>query len=542
MAGTSVSTNQRGAGRRPLGFTACLALVAGALVVGGGTARASDPSPPTLSGQYINLQDLDAHATDPLVPAEFTGDCDPTGSSTLDYTNEANGFDPLQYTPEVVPYPVVPYPGPATVDFAVTMGPQNGPPTVHTFPSDFLYGYEDSRGLSTGELQSVDATFSIETADGTVTGTIHMPEGGDASARGTCYDDLSGVTVNQLPELLSGWQFLFVARNLTYEASITTPAGVFHDEGTARMTARNEFLRYSECCLSAGSSLELAFTSALDGPADQSINFGAVGLHLVDKNNQASPDTSVTATSVDSNGSPTGLHVSFSASGVCTVSSPSQPYTDPITNVTYPFLDGDGVTHVAVTVNGVGTCTLTATQPGSVDYNAAPSVTQSFQVVRSLVMGPQAMEGDLKITPGTDGVALKAGYDFTIPGNHAATTVTFLGAYATFPYTCLSSTGNTISGGGTINVPMADASYFDPVNSSAWFPSGDHSAPSVYQGSYTMAQSLCGAGNAVRLQQGGTFHAGISETPGTEKVNVRWHYSANGSKGGWSGTLGVLPS
>jgi hypothetical protein len=54
---------------------------------------------------------------------------------------------------------------------------------------------------------------------------------------------------------------------------------------------------------------------------------------------------------------------------------------------------------------------------------------------------------------------------------------------------------------------------------------------SVFQGSYAATTALCGAGNIVRLQKGGTFSTGITST-GPEKINVRWHYSANGSAGG----------
>ncbi len=42
------------------------------------------------------------------------------------------------------------------------------------------------------------------------------------------------------------------------------------------------------------------------------------------------------------------------------------------------------------------------------------SGTKSVICPGSLTMGPQAMEGDLKVSPGT---TLKAGYDFTVPGN-----------------------------------------------------------------------------------------------------------------------------
>ena len=39
---------------------------------------------------------------------------------------------------------------------------------------------------------------------------------------------------------------------------------------------------------------------------------------------------------------------------------------------------------------------------------------------------------------------------------------------------------------------------------------------------------------------GGTFTANVTGDV-SNKVNVRWHYSANGSSGSWSGTGSVIP-
>ena len=111
-------------------------------------------------------------------------------------------------------------------------------------------------------------------------------------------------------------------------------------------------------------------------------------------------------------------------------------------------------------------------------------------------MGPQAMEGDLKVAPGT---ALLVGYDFTIPGNHPEATVSFLDASVAFQATCVSGPAQ-----GTIVVALADASYTDPQNSSGWYPSGDQHSPSVYQG-MTSIPDLCDGG-LVRLQAGWHIH------------------------------------
>src|SRR6266536_295880 len=53
----------------------------------------------------------------------------------------------------------------------------------------------------------------------------------------------------------------------------------------------------------------------------------------------------------------------------------------------------------------------------------------------SISMGPQAMQGDLKLSPGA---ILKAGYDFTIPGTHPEDTVQFTSANVTFQPLCVS--------------------------------------------------------------------------------------------------------
>jgi outer membrane protein assembly factor BamB len=208
---------------------------------------------------------------------------------------------------------------------------------------------------------------------------------------------------------------------------------------------------------------------------------------------------------------------------------------------------GDVTSSTTFAISGAGSCadsSCTATAPGTYTVTATDGTatgTATLHVASQLVMGPQAMEGDLKLTPGAGGITLKVGYDFTIPGKHAAETVSVNGAYATFNYTCLSSAGKAIAGGGTIKATMTDSSYLDPSNSSAWYPSGVQSDPSVYQGSYTVLPGLCGSGNTVRLRAGGTFYAGVSSS-GTDEINFRWHYSAADSSGGWSGTTSVIGS
>lgn len=118
----------------------------------------------------------------------------------------------------------------------------------------------------------------------------------------------------------------------------------------------------------------------------------------------------------------------------------------------------------------------------------------------TFTMGPQAMEGDLKVTPGT---TLMAGYDFTIPGNNSTLSVTVNNPQVVFTVRCVSGASPSQS---TLTVPMATTSY--TVTNSAWYPSGDQHSPLVYQGSITVPD-VCGGGQ-VRLDKGGTFSASVT--------------------------------
>jgi Putative Ig domain len=115
----------------------------------------------------------------------------------------------------------------------------------------------------------------------------------------------------------------------------------------------------------------------------------------------------------------------------------------------------------------------------------------------SVSMGPQAMDGNLQVTPGT---ILQGGYDFTLPGNKNSLTTTVSGAQVTFAVACVS--GATASQP-TLTVPLSDQTY--QITNDQWYPSGDQSSPLVYQGSVTVPD-LCGGGK-ISLAKGGTFTA-----------------------------------
>lgn len=153
-----------------------------------------------------------------------------------------------------------------------------------------------------------------------------------------------------------------------------------------------------------------------------------------------------------------------------------------------------------------GTCTAAGEAPNFRWHYSANgtsgswSGTQTGPCPGSISMGPQAMEGDLKVSPGT---ILKAGYDFTVPGNASTFSITVTNPQVVFTVRCVSGAAPSSS---TFTVTMPTQTY--TVTDQSWYPSGDQSSSLVYQGS-TAVPDLCGGGE-LRLDQGGTFSASLS--------------------------------
>jgi hypothetical protein len=131
------------------------------------------------------------------------------------------------------------------------------------------------------------------------------------------------------------------------------------------------------------------------------------------------------------------------------------------------------------------------------------SATTAFACPGQVSMGPQGMEGNLQVAPGN---TLKAGYDFTIPGDNNPVTVTFTNAEVTFNVKC--TNGTILPPGTTVTVPMTTPQTYTSTNGANWYPSGNQSSMLVYQGSIPVPD-LCNGGK-VSFQNGGTFSATLS--------------------------------
>ena len=138
------------------------------------------------------------------------------------------------------------------------------------------------------------------------------------------------------------------------------------------------------------------------------------------------------------------------------------------------------------------------------------------------------MEGNLPIPAGS---TVQAGYDFTMPGSHPDAHVTFTNANVTVSVTCPDNSVHPL----TIALPTQ--TYDDPINSSAWLPSGDQSSSLVLQGS--AVSNACGTQTGY-APNGASFTAQVCSDDAVDKVNLRFHYRDN-SAGSWSGTASVIP-
>lgn len=169
-------------------------------------------------------------------------------------------------------------------------------------------------------------------------------------------------------------------------------------------------------------------------------------------------------------------------------------------------VDGGGQASLTQQVSGCSVPCPTGIQPHFRWHYSANGSSGSWSATTaqgcpgSFSMGPQSMEGALKVSPGT---TLMAGYDFTLPGNHATLTLTVSNAQLVFAVRCVSHATPSAS---TFTVTMPAQSY--TVTNDQWYPSGDQHSPLVYQGSIAVPD-LC-AGGQLDLSQGATFSASLS--------------------------------
>ncbi len=211
--------------------------------------------------------------------------------------------------------------GAVTVNSGGTLAPGNSPGIINT-----------------GNLTlSSSSTLAIE-----LNGTTAGPQYDQVNVTGTV--DLGGATLNvSLGFTPSGGQTFTIINNDSIEGVVNTFNGL-PEGGTFSAGARPFQITYA-----GGTNNNDVVLTVLK--LNQTITFNALAPKTF-----GDPDFMVSATASS------GLPVSFSASGQCTVTSPSP-----------------GTVHLT----GAGSCTITASQGGDVNYNPAPNVAQSFSIAKA---------------------------------------------------------------------------------------------------------------------------------------------------------------
>lgn len=165
-------------------------LVATALCVAAipGIAQAQTPS---LTGEALQGADV---FTFPSGQVQVTANCDPSGTSTFEYTASGPASGP--------------YPGTFTESGSGTIGPQDQP-------------------NGSGIVESFSATFSIESPLGQVTGTKSLGLGDPFGVGSFCETEPAGSPFTGLTLFLP---------SAAYDARIQTIDGRFIDRGETRVT------------------------------------------------------------------------------------------------------------------------------------------------------------------------------------------------------------------------------------------------------------------------------------------------------------------
>ena len=206
-------------------------------------APAAAQSPPTLTGEVLQTHNVFNEPT--------AGTCvtDPdTGETTfsMSFTGFATG----------------PYPGTYTEGITATIAPPGAPIPIGPFPDgnpNAGSGLAD-QGIGAGNLLVLTANFTIDSPTGDVTGqkVLSTIVSADQTHAGVCaeFDGSTG---------LSGGYRDVRAFDLAYSATITTPDGQFHDEGSSRLQARKGIISSGSTVFVRVNDLGEDFLSSLTG-------------------------------------------------------------------------------------------------------------------------------------------------------------------------------------------------------------------------------------------------------------------------------------
>jgi hypothetical protein len=235
-------------------------------------------------------------------------------------------------------------------------------PSVAAFNTSFTVAAGSSSGLpvtygSSGACTNVGATFTTTSAAGTCTVSYDQAGNGNYNVAPQVTETVTARKADQLITFNPLANKTFGDADFPVSAAASSGLSVsFAASGQCTVTGSTVHLTGAGgCTVTASQGGDSNYNAAADvqqsfsiGKIPQTITFGT----LADKT-FGDPDFTVTAAASS------GLPVSFSASGACTV--------------------GGGTVHIV----GAGGCTITASQGGDANHNAAADVAQSFQIAKA---------------------------------------------------------------------------------------------------------------------------------------------------------------
>ena len=175
-------------------------------------------------------------------------------------------------------------------------------------------------------------------------------------------------------------------------------------------------------------------------------------------------------------------------------------------------------------LTSAGSCTITASQAGNVNYDAATDVAQSFAI------NPAPPGSPLSISSSTEGTLsfsagawVNGGWHVKLASaNSSPVTVTLTGN-VNLPVTCPSGGGS----GGMISVPVSTTVTI-PAGSTSYVPTNDQKSVLGWMGA-VQAPALCGA-NAMQ-NTGATFNGTVQSSSHAGELMFQFHYRVPVAKG-----------
>jgi hypothetical protein len=171
-----------------------------------------------------------------------------------------------------------------------------------------------------------------------------------------------------------------------------------------------------------------------------------------------------------------------------------------------------------------GSCTITASQAGNANYNAAASVPRTF----TINPGPAGTPLSIASTTGgtlnfSSGAWVNGGWHVKLSTrNNSPVTVQLTGT-VNLQVSCPSGGGT----GGTISVPVSTTVTI-PARSTSYLPTNDQTSPLGWLGA-VQAASLCGA-NAMR-NTSATLNATVQSSAHTGQLTFQFHYRVPAASG-----------